>query len=81
MVSELLMRGKEEVGEILSAFEFLDAASIGAILKVSPHLLRRWVEEPTNDVRAHSALLTLHLTVMFLHLITRFLVDTDVFCL
>lgn len=41
MVPKLLKRAREEVGEILSAFEFLDSASLGAIWKVSPHLLRR----------------------------------------
>jgi hypothetical protein len=41
MVPKLLERAREEVGEILSAFEFLDSASLGAIWKVSPHLLRR----------------------------------------
>jgi hypothetical protein len=45
MVPRLLKRAKEEVGEILSAFEFLDAASLGAIGKVSPHLLRRCDKE------------------------------------
>jgi hypothetical protein len=55
MVPRLLKRGKEEVGEVLSAFEFLDAASLGAIRKISPHLLRRCDEELANTLTAHSA--------------------------
>jgi hypothetical protein len=42
MLPLLLHRAKAEVGEILSAFEFLDIACLGAIRKTSPHLLRRY---------------------------------------
>ena len=41
MLPLLLHKVKAEMGEVLSAFEFLDVACLGAIRKTSPHLLRR----------------------------------------
>lgn len=41
MLPLLLHKVKAEMGEVLSAFEFLDVACLSAIRKTSPHLLRR----------------------------------------
>ena len=42
VVSKLLQRAKTDVGEILSAFEFIDGPSLQAVKLISPHLMKRF---------------------------------------
>ena len=42
VVSKLLYRAKKDVGEILSAFEFIDGSSLQAVKLISPHLMKRY---------------------------------------
>jgi hypothetical protein len=51
-VSSLLKKAKAEVGEILSAFEFVDESSLRAMKRISPHLLSK-VQPSVLPMKAH----------------------------